>query len=73
MNLQEIKFPPLLVMWQTAEHLVMSVQEETSIEFFATKTGEPAEPLGVDLKDPFQVIYNVKKKEEDKKKVEYWC
>jgi hypothetical protein len=27
-----------------------------------------AEPLVVDLKDLFQVIYNVKKKEEDKKK-----
>ncbi|XP_034379386.1 disabled homolog 2 isoform X2 [Arvicanthis niloticus] len=39
-------------------------------QFFAIKTGQQAEPLVVDLKDLFQVIYNVKKKEEDKKKVE---
>lgn len=37
-------------------------------QFFAIKTGQQAEPLVVDLKDLFQVIYNVKKKEEDKKK-----
>ncbi|XP_074062222.1 disabled homolog 2 isoform X3 [Macrotis lagotis] len=40
-------------------------------QFFAIKTGQQAEPLVVDLKDLFQVIYNVKKKEEeDKKKAE---
>ncbi|MEJ1275743.1 disabled homolog 2 isoform X2 [Cricetulus griseus] len=39
-------------------------------QFFAIKTGQQAEPLVVDLKDLFQVIYNVKKKEEEKKKVE---
>ncbi|NP_001124738.1 disabled homolog 2 [Pongo abelii] len=38
--------------------------------FFAIKTGQQAEPLVVDLKDLFQVIYNVKKKEEGKKKIE---
>lgn len=38
-------------------------------QFFAIKTGQQAEPLVVDLKDLFQVIYNVKKKEEEKKKV----
>uniref|UniRef100_A0A2K6V371 DAB adaptor protein 2 n=1 Tax=Saimiri boliviensis boliviensis TaxID=39432 RepID=A0A2K6V371_SAIBB len=37
-------------------------------QFFAIKTGQQAEPLVVDLKDLFQVIYNVKKKEEEKKK-----
>lgn len=39
-------------------------------QFFAIKTGQQAEPLVVDLKDLFQVIYNVKKKEEEKKKTE---
>ncbi|XP_039767465.1 disabled homolog 2 isoform X2 [Ornithorhynchus anatinus] len=40
-------------------------------QFFAIKTAQQAEPLVVDLKDLFQVIYNVKKKEdEDKKKTE---
>ncbi|XP_074138707.1 disabled homolog 2 [Sminthopsis crassicaudata] len=40
-------------------------------QFFAVKTAQQAEPLVVDLKDLFQVIYNVKKKEEeDKKKTE---
>uniref|UniRef100_A0A2K5U6C5 DAB adaptor protein 2 n=2 Tax=Macaca fascicularis TaxID=9541 RepID=A0A2K5U6C5_MACFA len=39
-------------------------------QFFAIKTGQQAEPLVVDLKDLFQVIYNVKKKEEEKKKIE---
>ncbi|XP_008990383.1 disabled homolog 2 isoform X3 [Callithrix jacchus] len=39
-------------------------------QFFAIKTGQQAEPLVVDLKDLFQVIYNVKKKEEEKKKME---
>ncbi|XP_063114183.1 disabled homolog 2 isoform X4 [Cavia porcellus] len=39
-------------------------------QFFAIKTGQQAEPLVVDLKDLFQVIYNVKKKEEEKKKAE---
>ncbi|KAI5938782.1 Disabled2 [Manis javanica] len=39
-------------------------------QFFAIKTGQQAEPLVIDLKDLFQVIYNVKKKEEEKKKVE---
>ncbi|XP_063817338.1 disabled homolog 2 isoform X2 [Pseudophryne corroboree] len=38
-------------------------------QFFAIKTAQQAEPLVVDLKDLFQVIYNVKKREdEDKKK-----
>ncbi|XP_055968145.1 disabled homolog 2 isoform X1 [Sorex fumeus] len=39
-------------------------------QFFAIKTGQQAEPLVVDLKDLFQVIYNVKKKEEEKKKMD---
>ncbi|XP_048965263.1 disabled homolog 2 isoform X3 [Canis lupus dingo] len=39
-------------------------------QFFAIKTGQQAEPLVIDLKDLFQVIYNVKKKEEEKKKME---
>ncbi|XP_036615760.1 disabled homolog 2 [Trichosurus vulpecula] len=40
-------------------------------QFFAIKTAQQAEPLVVDLKDLFQVIYNVKKKEEeDKRKTE---
>ncbi|XP_078531120.1 disabled homolog 2 isoform X2 [Lissotriton helveticus] len=40
-------------------------------QFFALKTAQQAEPLVVDLKDLFQVIYNIKKKEdEDKKKNE---
>ncbi|KAM4053620.1 disabled homolog 2 isoform 2-T3 [Anomaloglossus baeobatrachus] len=40
-------------------------------QFFAIKTAQQAEPLVVDLKDLFQVIYNTKKKEdEDKKKSE---
>ncbi|XP_077318944.1 disabled homolog 2 isoform X2 [Lithobates pipiens] len=38
-------------------------------QFFAIKTSQQAEPLVVDLKDLFQVIYNIKKREdEDKKK-----
>ncbi|XP_035758557.1 disabled homolog 2 isoform X2 [Egretta garzetta] len=36
-------------------------------QFFAIKTAQQAEPLVVDLKDLFQLIYNMKKKEEDKK------
>ncbi|NXF51638.1 DAB2 protein, partial [Oceanites oceanicus] len=36
-------------------------------QFFAIKTAQQAEPLVVDLKDLFQLIYNMKK-EEDKKK-----
>ncbi|NXJ83073.1 DAB2 protein, partial [Trogon melanurus] len=38
-------------------------------QFFAIKTAQQAEPLVVDLKDLFQLIYNMKKKEEDDKKV----
>ncbi|NXY44578.1 DAB2 protein, partial [Ceuthmochares aereus] len=38
-------------------------------QFFAIKTAQQAEPLVVDLKDLFQLIYNMKKKEDDKKKV----
>uniref|UniRef100_A0A8C3K3R9 PID domain-containing protein n=1 Tax=Calidris pygmaea TaxID=425635 RepID=A0A8C3K3R9_9CHAR len=37
-------------------------------QFFAIKTAQQAEPLVVDLKDLFQLIYNMKKKEEDYKK-----
>ncbi|XP_009888787.1 PREDICTED: disabled homolog 2-like [Charadrius vociferus] len=37
-------------------------------QFFAIKTAQQAEPLVVDLKDLFQLIYNMKKEEEDKKK-----
>ncbi|XP_071585989.1 disabled homolog 2 isoform X4 [Heliangelus exortis] len=37
-------------------------------QFFAIKTAQQAEPLVVDLKDLFQLIYNMKKKEEDNKK-----
>ncbi|XP_069735926.1 disabled homolog 2 isoform X2 [Phaenicophaeus curvirostris] len=37
-------------------------------QFFAIKTAQQAEPLVVDLKDLFQLIYNMKKKEDDKKK-----
>ncbi|NWX43841.1 DAB2 protein, partial [Steatornis caripensis] len=37
-------------------------------QFFALKTAQQAEPLVVDLKDLFQLIYNIKKKEEDNKK-----
>ncbi|XP_068952308.1 disabled homolog 2 isoform X8 [Petaurus breviceps papuanus] len=37
-------------------------------QFFAIKTAQQAEPLVVDLKDLFQVIYNVKKKEEEDKR-----
>ncbi|XP_043451658.1 disabled homolog 2-like [Prionailurus bengalensis] len=48
----------------------MCVEEKASISFFVIKTGQQAEPLVVDLKDLFQVIYNVKKKEEEKKKME---
>ncbi|NXG07115.1 DAB2 protein, partial [Sakesphorus luctuosus] len=33
-------------------------------QFFAIKTAQQAEPLVVDLKDLFQLIYNMKKKEE---------
>ncbi|NXS60953.1 DAB2 protein, partial [Brachypteracias leptosomus] len=38
-------------------------------QFFAIKTAQQAEPLVVDLKDLFQLIYNMKKKEEDGKKM----
>ncbi|XP_072715986.1 disabled homolog 2 [Ciconia boyciana] len=37
-------------------------------QFFAIKTAQQAEPLVVDLKDLFQLIYNMKKKEEEDKK-----
>ncbi|CAM9106832.1 unnamed protein product [Bubo scandiacus] len=37
-------------------------------QFFAIKTAQQAEPLVVDLKDLFQLIYNMKKKEEDNKR-----
>ncbi|NXK08282.1 DAB2 protein, partial [Herpetotheres cachinnans] len=37
-------------------------------QFFAIKTAQQAEPLVVDLKDLFQLIYNMKKKEDDNKK-----
>ncbi|NXA17233.1 DAB2 protein, partial [Ibidorhyncha struthersii] len=37
-------------------------------QFFAIKTAQQAEPLVIDLKDLFQLIYNMKKKEEDYKK-----
>ncbi|XP_050769051.1 disabled homolog 2 isoform X5 [Gymnogyps californianus] len=37
-------------------------------QFFAIKTAQQVEPLVVDLKDLFQLIYNMKKKEEDYKK-----
>ncbi|XP_048359895.1 disabled homolog 2 isoform X3 [Sphaerodactylus townsendi] len=37
-------------------------------QFFAIKTAQQAEPLVVDLKDLFQVIYNTKKKEEEDKR-----
>ncbi|NXW18052.1 DAB2 protein, partial [Circaetus pectoralis] len=37
-------------------------------QFFAIKTAQQAEPLVVDLKDLFQLIYNMKQKEEDEKK-----
>ncbi|NXK95192.1 DAB2 protein, partial [Formicarius rufipectus] len=37
-------------------------------QFFAIKTAQQAEPLVVDLKDLFQLIYNMKKKEEENKK-----
>ncbi|XP_063996049.1 disabled homolog 2 isoform X2 [Pogoniulus pusillus] len=36
-------------------------------QFFAIKTSQQAEPLVVDLKDLFQLIYNMKKREEDSK------
>ncbi|NXN57099.1 DAB2 protein, partial [Rynchops niger] len=42
--------------------------EEGQHQFFAIKTAQQAEPLVVDLKDLFQLIYNMKKKEEDNKK-----
>ncbi|NWW94995.1 DAB2 protein, partial [Rhynochetos jubatus] len=38
-------------------------------QFFAIKTAQQAEPLVLDLKDLFQVIYNTKKKEEENKKL----
>ncbi|NWS73268.1 DAB2 protein, partial [Crotophaga sulcirostris] len=38
-------------------------------QFFAIKTAQQAEPLVVDLKDLFQLIYNMKMKKEDKKNV----
>ncbi|XP_067114661.1 disabled homolog 2 isoform X2 [Osmerus mordax] len=34
-------------------------------QFFAIKTGQQAEPLVIDLKDLFQVIFNTRKKEAD--------
>ncbi|NXL51775.1 DAB2 protein, partial [Podilymbus podiceps] len=37
-------------------------------QFFAIKTAQQAEPLVVDLKDLFQLVYNMKKKEDDDKK-----
>uniref|UniRef100_A0A8V5H8W3 Uncharacterized protein n=1 Tax=Melopsittacus undulatus TaxID=13146 RepID=A0A8V5H8W3_MELUD len=37
-------------------------------QFFAIKTAQQAEPLVVDLKDLFQLIYNMKKKQEENKK-----
>ncbi|NXK00820.1 DAB2 protein, partial [Corythaixoides concolor] len=37
-------------------------------QFFAIKTAQQAEPLVIDLKDLFQLIYNMKKKEDDNKK-----
>ncbi|KAM9588014.1 disabled homolog 2 isoform 3-T4 [Morphnus guianensis] len=37
-------------------------------QFFAIKTAQQAEPLVVDLKDLFQLIYNMKQKEDDEKK-----
>ncbi|XP_069633284.1 disabled homolog 2 isoform X4 [Haliaeetus albicilla] len=37
-------------------------------QFFAIKTAQQAEPLVVDLKDLFQLIYNMKQNEEDEKK-----
>ncbi|NXJ68229.1 DAB2 protein, partial [Rostratula benghalensis] len=42
--------------------------EEGQHQFFAIKTAQQAEPLVVDLKNLFQLIYNMKKKEEDQKK-----
>ncbi|XP_054253645.1 disabled homolog 2 [Indicator indicator] len=39
-------------------------------QFFAIKTSQQAEPLVVDLKDLFQLIHSMKKKEEDKKNEE---
>ncbi|CAB1318080.1 unnamed protein product [Coregonus sp. 'balchen'] len=38
-------------------------------QFFAIKTGQQAEPLVIDLKDLFQVIFNMKKKSEASQKV----
>ncbi|XP_035166156.1 disabled homolog 2 isoform X3 [Oxyura jamaicensis] len=37
-------------------------------QFFAIKTAQQAEPLVIDLKDLFQLIYNMKKREEEDKK-----
>ncbi|NXP05490.1 DAB2 protein, partial [Thinocorus orbignyianus] len=42
--------------------------EEGQHQFFAIKTAQQAEPLVVDLKNLFQLIYNMKKKEEEDKK-----
>ncbi|XP_008943980.1 PREDICTED: disabled homolog 2, partial [Merops nubicus] len=39
-------------------------------QFFAIKTAQQAEPLVADLKDLFQLVYNMKKKEDDKKIME---
>ncbi|KAK6315593.1 hypothetical protein J4Q44_G00131170 [Coregonus suidteri] len=39
-------------------------------QFFAIKTGQQAEPLVIDLKDLFQVIFNMKKKSEASQKGE---
>ncbi|KFP24466.1 Disabled 2, partial [Colius striatus] len=41
--------------------------EEGQHQFFAIKTAQQAEPLVVDLKDLFQLIYDMKKREENKK------
>ncbi|NXX75452.1 DAB2 protein, partial [Urocolius indicus] len=41
--------------------------EEGQHQFFAIKTAQQAEPLVVDLKDLFQLIYNMKKRDENKK------
>ncbi|XP_061875088.1 disabled homolog 2 isoform X2 [Colius striatus] len=43
--------------------------EEGQHQFFAIKTAQQAEPLVVDLKDLFQLIYDMKKREENKKGV----
>ncbi|NWU83645.1 DAB2 protein, partial [Onychorhynchus coronatus] len=42
-------------------------------QFFAIKTAQQAEPLVVDLKDLFQLIYNMKKKKEEENKKSCSC